>query len=126
MQLAVLLALAAAAAARPQSFDQPILTAQPATAPGVVPVLKRTEVRDDFNQLSLSYLTGDGTALTQHGVLRQVQDGEYRGDYVLDQSGSYRYISPEGRIIMVTYTADKDGFHPISDAIPVAPAAPVS
>ncbi|XP_034239083.1 larval cuticle protein 1-like [Thrips palmi] len=117
-QVIVLLALAAVAAARPQfGFEQQPLQQQ--AAPSYVPILKRTETRDDFNQLALSYLSADGTAVAEHVALKEVQDGEYRGHYVPTRSGSYRYTSPEGRIIMVTYTADETGFHPISEAIPV-------
>lgn len=87
----------------------------------VVPVLSRTEIRDDFNQHSLSYVSGDGSAVAQHLSLKPVTEGEYKGQYVPAQKGSYQYTSPEGRVIKVEYVADENGFHAISDAIPVAP-----
>lgn len=34
--------------------------------------------------------------------------------------GSYKYISPDGTPIEVTYTADENGYHPVSSAIPQA------
>lgn len=40
-------------------------------------------------------------------------------DNVLVKQGSYKYTSPEGVPIEVTYTADELGFQPRSSAIPV-------
>ncbi|XP_049767909.1 endocuticle structural glycoprotein ABD-4-like [Schistocerca cancellata] len=88
--------------------------------PGVVPVLERAEVRDATGQFSLSYLSGDGTHVSEQGALKPTPDGK---DFVLVKQGEYQFTSPEGRTIMVKYTADEHGFHPISDAIPVAPTA---
>ena len=116
-QVVLVLALAAVVAARPQFQQQQVQ--QQVQPVKIIPVLSRNEVRDDYNQLSLSYLSGDGTAVSEHGALKQVTEGEHRGDYFLAKQGSWRYTSPEGRIIMVTYTADENGFHPISEAIPV-------
>ncbi|XP_049794552.1 cuticle protein 7-like [Schistocerca nitens] len=88
--------------------------------PGVIPVLERTEVRDATGQFSLSYLSGDGTHVAEQGALKPTPDGK---DFVLVKQGEYHFTAPEGKTIMVKYTADEYGFHPISDAIPVAPTA---
>ncbi|KAM8708876.1 hypothetical protein ACLKA7_015789 [Drosophila subpalustris] len=54
----------------------------------------------------------DGTQYSQEG-----QGGEYA-------KGSYRYVSPEGVNIELTYVADAFGFHPQSDALPTPPPIP--
>lgn len=42
-----------------------------------------------------------------------------------NQVGHYSYINPEGQEIVVHYSAGKDGFRVLSNALPVAPAAVV-
>ncbi|XP_013118148.2 pupal cuticle protein Edg-78E [Stomoxys calcitrans] len=39
-------------------------------------------------------------------------------------TGEYHYVTKDGHVMKVTYTADKDGFHPHSDLLPVAPPIP--
>ncbi|XP_047098528.1 endocuticle structural glycoprotein ABD-4-like [Schistocerca piceifrons] len=105
----ILFAVAASALPRPDELE-----------PGVVPVLERAEVRDATGQFSLSYLSGDGTHVSEQGALKPTPDGK---DFVLVKRGEYQFTAPEGKTINVKYTADEHGFHPISDAIPVAPTA---
>ncbi|GLH03052.1 Cuticle protein CP14.6 [Gryllus bimaculatus] len=88
--------------------------------PGVIPVLQRTDVRDDVGQFSLSYLSGDGTSVSEQGALKPTADHK---DHVLVKQGSYQYTSPEGELIKVTYVADEGGFRPEGSHIPVAPVA---
>ena len=45
-------------------------------APTVVPILQRTEVRDEAGQYALSYLTGDGIAVAEQGALKPTADGK--------------------------------------------------
>lgn len=49
-------------------------------------------------------------------------DGD--SDVDVEVFGSYLYKSPEGQEINVLYTADKDGFHPMGEHLPKAPAIP--
>ncbi|XP_066996208.2 endocuticle structural glycoprotein SgAbd-8 isoform X2 [Anabrus simplex] len=89
-----------------------------AASAAFIPVLSRTEHRDDSGQFSLSYTSGDGTTFSEQGVLAPTADGK---DYVLVKNGAYSYTSPEGIPVAVKYTADTNGFHPESASIPVAP-----
>lgn len=41
----------------------------------VIPILTRSEVRDDAGQYALSYSTGNGIALAEQGALKQTPDG---------------------------------------------------
>lgn len=40
-----------------------------------IPVLQKTEVRDDAGQYALSYLTGNGIAFAEQGALKPTADG---------------------------------------------------
>ncbi|PSN40116.1 hypothetical protein C0J52_27375 [Blattella germanica] len=107
--IALLIVLVAATMAIPVPQD---------VRPGVVPVLQRTEVRDEAGQFSLSYLSGDGTTFSEQGALKPTADGS---DLVLVKQGSVRYTSPEGLPISLTYVADELGFRPEGSHLPVAP-----
>lgn len=43
---------------------------------------------------------------------------------LLNITGSYEYISPEGTVISVQYLADENGFQAFSDSIPTPPPIP--
>ncbi|XP_069686410.1 endocuticle structural glycoprotein SgAbd-2-like [Periplaneta americana] len=109
--VAALLMLVAVAVASP--FPQEVRQ-------GVIPVLQRTEVRDDVGQFSLSYLSGDGTTFSEQGALKPTADGS---DHVLVKQGSFSFTSPEGNPIKLTYVADEYGFRPEGAHLPVAPPA---
>ncbi|XP_046436036.1 endocuticle structural glycoprotein SgAbd-8-like [Neodiprion fabricii] len=104
----VLAALAAVAVARPQNQ----------LTPGVVPILDFQESHDEFGQFALSYLTGDGTQVSEQGALvpNSKEDG-----FVLVKKGSFKYYAPDGQLIEETWTADGNGFHAEGSHLPVAP-----
>lgn len=85
-----------------------------------VPILTRSEIRDDLNQYSLSYSTGDGQAATAQGALKPNAD---RTGNVLVQQGSYAYIGTDGRLYKLSYIADELGFRPTADFLPTPPPA---
>ncbi|KAK7792909.1 hypothetical protein R5R35_008335 [Gryllus longicercus] len=102
----VLLALCAVALALPR----------PDAPTKFIPILQSSDVRDDHGQFSLSYLSGDGTSVSEQGALKTVDK-----ELVLVKQGSYQYTSPEGELIKVTYVADEGGFKPEGSHLPVAP-----
>lgn len=75
---------------------------------GVVPILTRSEIRDDFNQFALSYSSSNGIAVAQQGALKAVQTPNGL-DNVLVQQGSYAYTGPDGRLYKLSYIADENG-----------------
>lgn len=81
-----------------------------------MPVLQRTEIRDEAGQYALSYLTGDGIAVAEQGALKRTLDGT---DNVLVKQGSYAYRGTDGRKYEVRYIADENGFQPVGDHLPV-------
>lgn len=38
--------------------------------------------------------------------------------------GSLNYVSPEGEQIVLSYTADEEGYHPVGDHLPTPPPVP--
>ncbi|XP_015597111.1 endocuticle structural glycoprotein SgAbd-2 isoform X2 [Cephus cinctus] len=72
---------------------------------------------------SLSYETGNNIIAEESGYIKSFGEGEDKSE-ALVQQGSYSYISPEGQLITVHYTADETGFHATGDHIPTPP--PVS
>lgn len=70
--------------------------------------------------MSHSFETGNDIAREEVGELRNLGTaGE-----VQVVRGSYRYKDPEGNDIVVTYTADENGFVPQGAHFPVAPPIP--
>lgn len=84
-----------------------------------VPILTRSEIRDDLNQFALSYSTGDGQAATAQGALKPNSAGTGN---VLVQQGSYAFIGTDGRLYKLSYIADENGFQPIADYLPTPPS----
>ncbi|KAF7263788.1 hypothetical protein GWI33_001135 [Rhynchophorus ferrugineus] len=68
-----------------------------------------------------SYQTENGIVAQERGYQRYLPSGA--GTVA---RGSYRYTSPEGRPIVVSYVADQNGFHPISSALPTPPPVPAA
>ncbi|KAG8236549.1 hypothetical protein J437_LFUL016866 [Ladona fulva] len=86
----------------------------------IIPIVQLDDVRDEAGQFSLRYVSGDGTTLTEVGKLVPNDEGD---GHVLVKEGSYTFTSPEGQTFNLRYVADKNGFQPIADHLPVAPVA---
>lgn len=82
-----------------------------------IPILRQTQNINDDGSYEFSYETANGISA---GETRTVSQQQPNGQVV----GSYRYTSPEGTPIDITYYADENGFQAQGDAIPVAPAIP--
>lgn len=67
-----------------------------------------------------SYETANGITAQEQGYLKPNMPGG-PGEAV---SGSYSYVSPDGQVITVTYTADENGFVPYGTHIPTPPMIP--
>lgn len=58
-----------------------------------------------------SYELDNGQIFSEKGELRQI--GE---EQAVVKTGAYSFVSPDGVIHWVTYTADENGFHPVVGA----------
>lgn len=89
-----------------------------------VPVLTRSEIRDDWGQFALSYNTLNGLSVAQRGALKAVPSGQ-GVVHVPVQEGAYSYLGADGKLYTLKYIADENGFQPIADFLPTPPPAPV-
>lgn len=105
LQFAIVLLCAAAVLASPDAPIEPI------------PILRHDLSRSASGEYSLNVETGDGTAYSQHGTLHPAEEG-----HVVVVAGHFTYIGTDGRQYTVHYTADENGYHPVADHLPVAPA----
>ncbi|XP_050421366.1 cuticle protein CP14.6 [Adelges cooleyi] len=86
-----------------------------------VPFIQNDHIRDDAGQFSLLYKSADGITQAKQGAL--VVNDEGTG-YVMEQKGSYSFITPEGVEVKMNYRAGKDGFH--VEGFPLPASVPVS
>lgn len=87
------------------------------------PVLTQSRIQDDFGQFALSYSTPTGISATQQGALKPIATKNGLQN-VLVQQGAYAYYGDDGKLYHVRWIADENGFQPIADHIPQAPAVP--
>lgn len=55
-----------------------------------------------------SYELDNGQIFSEQGELRTIGDQQ-----AVVKSGAYSFVSPDGVVHWVTYTADENGFHPV-------------
>ncbi|XP_054287913.1 larval cuticle protein 1-like [Macrosteles quadrilineatus] len=105
------------------SFAQPApaFSSFPAAAPSFaqpkISIVQRNYQQDDRGQFTNSYTQTDGANFQETGELRPTND---RLDNVIVKKGSFRYTSPEGIPVEISYVADENGFRPVGSVIPVS------
>ncbi|KAF7414569.1 hypothetical protein HZH68_003058 [Vespula germanica] len=88
-----------------------------------IPILHWNKQQEHDGTYKTSYETGNNIIAEESGYIKTVGEGAEQGE-ALVQQGSYSYMSPEGQLITIHYTADETGFHASGDHIPTPP--PVS
>lgn len=63
-----------------------------------------------------SYEAEDGTLVHQQGELKMMNKDEQMGESV---KGSYSYKDENGQTFSVSYTADENGYRPVSTLPPI-------
>lgn len=58
--------------------------------------------------LFYSYELDNGQIFSENGELKTIGDQQ-----AVVKSGAYSFVSPDGVVHWVTYTADENGFHPV-------------
>lgn len=91
-----------------QAVPAPLVLAAPVAGPTV----SKFHSQDELGQAAFGFTTPDQS------------QSNFR-DIHGNQVGHYSYINPEGQEIIVHYTAGRDGFRVLSNALPVAPAGVV-
>ncbi|XP_021932414.1 cuticle protein CP14.6-like [Zootermopsis nevadensis] len=85
-----------------------------------IPILRSAQNNDLAGGYSFSFETGNDITREEVGELKNVGTPEE----LQIVRGSYKYKDPEGNEIVVTYTADENGFVPQGAHFPVPPAIP--
>lgn len=88
-------------------IDSPVRTV-------VAPPNSHIQLRDDKSQYSVGFQNPDGTEVKEQGTLISTDDG---WEYVIAKTGSYKYTSPEGKLIDVNWVADEKGFRILSFSV---------
>lgn len=68
-----------------------------------------------------SYETGNGITAEEQGFLKNAGQPEIEAQV---GQGRFRYTSPEGQVIELTYVADENGFQPQGAHLPTPPPIP--
>jgi len=76
---------------------------------------------DQDGGYSFSFENDDGSKVSQEGQ-HKIIDDEHAIESI---SGSYSYNDVNGQPVMVTYTADENGFRPVGAHLPTAPPIPL-
>ncbi|XP_061378082.1 endocuticle structural glycoprotein ABD-4-like [Danaus plexippus] len=115
------------------SFIFPALMALASAAPSVGPIQGRAaelaatralpaldyeEVRDEFGQFALRYITAEGIVVSERGRLVPNLKGD---GYVLITEGEISYISDDGKTYVTKFTAGIDGNHMEGNHLPTTP-----
>ncbi|XP_071520567.1 endocuticle structural glycoprotein SgAbd-5-like [Panulirus ornatus] len=77
-------------------------------------IVRDERTQNDHGEYSFQYETSDGVARHESGSQRDGQVAQ----------GGWRYTSPEGEAVDITFVADHEGYKPQGDVLPVAPALP--
>uniref|UniRef100_A0A1B6LIU9 Uncharacterized protein n=1 Tax=Graphocephala atropunctata TaxID=36148 RepID=A0A1B6LIU9_9HEMI len=134
--LVFLLALVACSVAAPQfggrpqpaapqynSRPQPAAPAQPSGAtPKQILIVKQAQELNYDGNFNYDFETENGIASQASGYLKDA--GSETEALVI--TGSYSYIGDDGVPVLVTYTADENGFQPQSDLLPTPPPVPAA
>jgi len=68
------------------------------------------------------YQTANGIYQEEQGIIKHANEPGYETQL---QQGQVQYVSPEGKVIRLSYTADENGFVPVGDHIPTPPPVPI-
>ncbi|CAH0691724.1 unnamed protein product [Spodoptera exigua] len=86
------------------------------------PIVSSSYDIEPQGEYKYSYETGNGIYGQSAGVLKNA-NSEYP---YLAVSGGYKYTSPEGQPIELTFTADENGYQPQGSHLPVPPEIPAA
>lgn len=80
-----------------------------------------TKVSEFWNLFQYEYETENGITAEESGYPKDIPGAKHPAIVAM---GSFSYVSPEGKPITLTYTADEKGFHPEGEHLPTPPPIP--
>ncbi|CAH1104640.1 unnamed protein product [Psylliodes chrysocephalus] len=87
-----------------------------------IPILKyENEGVNHDGSYNWNYETGNNIIAQEQGEFKQ---GANPDEKEMEVRGSYEYTDPDGKKVVVTYIANKDGFQPQGDILPTPPPIP--
>ncbi|KAK0174861.1 hypothetical protein PV327_010582 [Microctonus hyperodae] len=86
-------------------------------------ILRQTQNQDIDGSYAYSYDTENGISVAEQGVPKGVVGVGGQAEVV---RGQYSYTSPDGTPILVTYTADENGFQASGAHLPTPPPIPIA
>ncbi|CAH1104637.1 unnamed protein product [Psylliodes chrysocephalus] len=87
-----------------------------------IPILKyENEGVNHDGSYNWNYETGNNIIAQEQGEFKQ---GTNPDEGEMEVRGSYEYTDPDGKKVVVTYIANKDGFQPQGDILPTPPPIP--
>lgn len=101
------MALVAAASALPQERDAAIL--------------RQAQDISPEGSYNYNFETENGIRNAAEGTLENVGPN---GEPAVVARGNFQFTAPDGTPIAVSYVADQNGYQPVGDHLPVAPAIP--
>ncbi|XP_018334190.1 endocuticle structural glycoprotein SgAbd-2-like [Agrilus planipennis] len=93
------------------------LAQQPSTTP--IPIIRQVNEINPDGSFNYILETGNGIYADEQGYPKQVGDV-----LTLAAQGQTQYVSPEGQVIRLQYTADENGYRPVGDHLPTPPPIP--
>lgn len=67
------------------------------------------------------FFSANGIYQEEQGIVKYADNPGYETQLA---QGQYQYVSPEGEVIQLQYTADENGFRPTGKHIPTPPPVP--
>ncbi|CAG5040117.1 unnamed protein product [Parnassius apollo] len=102
--------------------------------PTIIPIVSQSEELDANGTYKFSFETGNGIkreeisfdkiipkTTSRSSNSKEEEESDY-SDEIHVQQGSYSYTAPDGTIITLRYIANENGFQPIGNHLPRAPA----
>ncbi|XP_065163187.1 endocuticle structural glycoprotein SgAbd-8-like [Atheta coriaria] len=93
----------------------------PTTEP--VPILRQEQEVNFDGSYKWNYETGNSITAEEQGFLKNAGQPEQEAQVA---QGQYKYTSPEGQVIELSYIADENGFQPVGAHLPTPPPIPAA
>ncbi|CAG9560639.1 unnamed protein product [Danaus chrysippus] len=78
------------------------------------PAISYEQVRDEFGQYAVRFITAENTVVSERGRLVPTRDH----GYVMEIEGKYSYIGDDGKLYVTEYIAGVDGFKVKANHLP--------
>ncbi|XP_031640902.1 larval cuticle protein 65Ag1-like [Contarinia nasturtii] len=78
----------------------------------------RNDAKVEADGFQYAYETSNGIKAEEQGQLKTIGK-----EQAIVTQGSFSWVAPDGQTFTLKFVADENGFHPVADHLPVAPAS---